>query len=66
MKAVEWVLTKRESRKAGEDMETVSCKRKTMHIRDVTQKCTESFQMKQNDAKKDPAHNLLYSAQGEF
>lgn len=27
-KAVGWVLTKRERRKAGEDMETVSCKRK--------------------------------------
>lgn len=59
LKAVGWVLTKRESRKAGEDMETVSCKRKIMHIRDVTQKCTESFKGKQNNAKKDTAHSIF-------
>lgn len=53
LKAVRWVLTKRERRKAGEDMETVSCKRKMMHIRAVTQKCIESLKKKQINVKKD-------------
>lgn len=41
LKSVGWVLTKRERRKAGEDMETVSCERKMLHIRAGTQKCFE-------------------------
>ena len=34
-------------------METVSCKRKMIHIRAATQNCIGSLKRKQNNAKKD-------------
>ena len=48
LQASGWVLTKRERRKAGEDMETVSCKRKTMHIRAVTQRKSQEQERQRN------------------
>ena len=58
------VLTKRERRKAGEDMETVSCKRKIMDIRAATQTCTESPKRKQNNARKDTTHIVFSTRKG--
>lgn len=58
LKALGWVLTKRERRKAGEDMETVSCKRKIVHIR------AAKVPMKQNNAKKDTTQSIFSTRKG--
>lgn len=45
-------------------METVSCKRKIMDIRAVTQMCTKSPKRKQNNARKDTTHIVFSTRKG--
>lgn len=63
MKGFVRVLTKRERRKAGEDMETVSCKRKKMHIRAVIQKYTKRLKKKENNANRKAEASFKRSTQ---